>query len=137
MCIRDSAVTAYNTTPASDAAALLDRGYQRDGAYVYFADAAEGRVLVAVKSTLSGDTRTFAVQEILRAGEGESLYIDVYKRQVEYTTPVGSCQEPAEKFSYGRKLCCRNDKRQSFQFPSSTRLFCSTLPFVPFKQKRN
>ena len=71
------AVTAYNTTPASDAAALLDRGYQRDGAYVYFADAAEGRVLVAVKSTLSGDTRTFAVQEILRAGEGESLYIPV------------------------------------------------------------
>lgn len=71
------AVTAYNTTPASDAAALLDRGYLRDDAYVYFADAAEGRVLVAVKSTLSGDTRTFAVQEILRAGEGESLYIPV------------------------------------------------------------
>ena len=33
--------------------------------------------VVAVKSTLSGDTRTFAVQEILRAGEGESLYIPV------------------------------------------------------------
>ena len=70
-------VAAYNAAPAGNAAALFDCGYQNDGAYEYFVDAAEGRILVAVKSALSEDTRTFSVQEILRAGEGESLYIPV------------------------------------------------------------
>ena len=47
-------VAAYNAAPAGNAAALFDCGYQNDGAYEYFVDAAEGRIGVLCRQGVYG-----------------------------------------------------------------------------------